>query len=122
MVDGVRPSAPDAYRSDMVQGIVVQDPIIDDNYAERERKQGLWARACATDVEVAEDDTNFGSRKGENSNRESYHEVGKSVYLQDGCHGGTSLGAPKKGCYAYRAGFSREAWRRNFTRSYKALV
>jgi hypothetical protein len=71
---------------------------------------------------VAEDDTNFGSRKGEDSNRESYHKVGKLVYLQDGCHGGTSLGAPKKGCYADRARFPRGAWTRISTRSHKALV
>jgi hypothetical protein len=92
------------------KAIVAQNSTIDDNYAEQERKRGLWARARATDVEVAEDDTRFGSQKAEDSDQESYHEVGKSENLQDGCQGGTSLGAPKKDCYADRAGSPREAW------------
>jgi hypothetical protein len=80
------------------KAIVAQDPTIDGGYAEQGRKQRPWARAWATDVEVAEDDTNFGSQEGEDSNRESTHEVGKSVHLQGRCHRGTSLGAPNKGC------------------------
>jgi hypothetical protein len=39
-------------------------------------------------MKVAEDDTNFGSQEGDDSNRESTHKVGKSVHLQGGCHGG----------------------------------
>jgi hypothetical protein len=106
---GGRSQTPGAHWSNMVQRHCCTEPY------HRRRLRGARKKTKAVGSRVRHrrgsggDDTNFESQEDGDSNRESTHEVGKSVHLQGGCHKGTSLETPKKGCYASRAGFLRGA-------------
>jgi hypothetical protein len=74
--------------------VVAEDPTVSNMDTEKARELMLLARACATDMDVADNDTNLASKEGEGSTLDS----------QLGCSEGESaLGVIEERFYEYPA-------------------